>query len=69
MTESTTPLTANGGRELSGCRAGDCVKREACERYHRFLQSTAYRGFNAFQLCKTNDYLHFIEYQANATDH
>lgn len=51
---------------LSGCQAlHGCVRRYQCARYHRFLNSTPYEGFNAYQTCRVsefteNDYPHFV---------
>lgn len=51
---------------LSGCQAFDgCERKYQCARYHRFLHSTPYEGFNAFQTCRVskfthNDYPHFV---------
>jgi len=50
----------------SGCQALDgCEKKINCARYIYFLNSTPYKGFNAYQLCRLSQftekrYLHFI---------
>lgn len=52
---------------ISGCKASEgCEKKEQCERYHRYLESTPYRGFSAHHLCRNTEfrekhYEHFVE--------
>lgn len=56
-------------KTLSGCQAlHGCERQHQCARYHRFLNSTPYGGFNAYQTCRLsqftqNHYQHFVEYE------
>ncbi len=51
---------------LSGCKAlMGCEIKNNCVRYHLFLNSTPYEGFNANQTCRLSHftekrYLHFV---------